>query len=94
MVASSIFGASLILLYAASTLYHSIPVARAKAVLRVLDHSAIYLLIAGTYTPFTLVSLHGAWGWFASRTQKMPDGELIVTMRDAAEATVEKLWRA
>jgi hemolysin III len=63
VVASSIFGASLILLYAASTLYHSIPVARAKAVLRVLDHSAIYLLIAGTYTPFTLVSLHGAWGW-------------------------------
>jgi hemolysin III len=63
VVASSIFGATLILLYVASTLYHSIPIPRAKPVLRVLDHSAIYLLIAGTYTPFTLVSLRGAWGW-------------------------------
>jgi hemolysin III len=63
VVASSIFGATLILLYVASTLYHSIPFPRAKPVLRVLDHSAIYLLIAGTYTPFTLVSLRGAWGW-------------------------------
>jgi hemolysin III len=63
VVAASIFGATLILLYVASTLYHSIPIPRAKPVLRVLDHSAIYLLIAGTYTPFTLVSLRGAWGW-------------------------------
>jgi len=63
VVACSIFGTSLILLYVASTLYHSIPIPRAKEVLRVLDHSAIYLLIAGTYTPFTLVSLRGAWGW-------------------------------
>ena len=63
VVAVSIFGASLILLYAASTLYHGLPAGRAKAVFRVLDHSAIYLLIAGTYTPFTLVSLRGPWGW-------------------------------
>jgi hemolysin III len=63
VVAGSIFGATLILLYLASTLYHSIPMARAKAVLQVLDHSAIYLLIAGTYTPFALVSLRGPWGW-------------------------------
>jgi hemolysin III len=63
VVAYSIFGTSLILLYVASTLYHSIPIPRAKRVLQVIDHSAIYLLIAGTYTPFTLVSLRGAWGW-------------------------------
>jgi hemolysin III len=52
-----------VLLYTASTLYHSITLPRAKQVLRVLDHSAIYLLIAGTYTPFCLVSLRGPWGW-------------------------------
>jgi hemolysin III len=63
VVAGSIFGATLVLLYLASTLYHSIPMARTKAVLQVLDHSAIYLLIAGTYTPFALVSLRGPWGW-------------------------------
>jgi len=63
VVAFSIFGATLVLLYVASTLYHSIPAPRAKPALRVLDHSAIYLLIAGTYTPFSLVSLRGAWGW-------------------------------
>ncbi|HNN46031.1 MAG TPA: hemolysin III family protein, partial [Azospira sp.] len=63
IVACSIFGATLILLYTASTLYHSIPHEKAKAVLRSLDHSAIFLLIAGTYTPFTLVSLRGPWGW-------------------------------
>jgi hemolysin III len=63
VVASGIFGTTLILLYVASTLYHSIPIPRAKRVLRVLDHAAIYLLIAGTYTPFTMVSLRGAWGW-------------------------------
>src|SRR3546814_15646428 len=52
-------------MYTASTLYHSIPndLPRAKKVLRVIDHSMIYFLIAGTYTPFTLVTLHGAWGW-------------------------------
>lgn len=59
----SVFGATLVALYATSTLYHAIPYPRAKQVLRVLDHSAIYLLIAGTYTPFTLGVLRGAWGW-------------------------------
>ena len=63
VVACSIFGATLILLYTTSTLYHSIQTERAKQVLRILDHSAIFLLIAGTYTPFTLVSLRGPWGW-------------------------------
>ena len=58
-----VFGATLVFLYASSTLYHAVANARAKAVLRVLDHSAIFLLIAGTYTPFTLVSLRGPWGW-------------------------------
>lgn len=61
----SIFGATLVLAYTASTIYHAIPgtFQRAKRVLRVLDHAAIYLLIAGTYTPFTLVNLRGPWGW-------------------------------
>lgn len=63
IVGCSIFGATLILLYTTSTLYHSIPIQKAKAVLRALDHSAIYLLIAGTYTPFSLVNLRGPWGW-------------------------------
>jgi len=52
-----------VLLFLCSTLYHSVPHARSKAVLKRLDHCAIYLLIAGTYTPFTLVTLHGVWGW-------------------------------
>lgn len=63
IVAVSIFGATLVLMYTASTLYHSIPLPRAKHVLRVIDHSLIYFLIAGTYTPFTLVTLRGPWGW-------------------------------
>ena len=63
VVSSAIFGGTLVLMYTASTLYHSIPLPRAKHVLRVIDHSSIYLLIAGTYTPFTLVTLHGPWGW-------------------------------
>lgn len=63
VVGCSVFGTSLILLYTTSTLYHSIPFARAKGVLRALDHSAIFLLIAGTYTPFSLVNLRGPWGW-------------------------------
>jgi hemolysin III len=63
VVSVSIFGVTLVLLYAASTLYHGLPLGRAKAIFRVLDHSAIYLLIAGTYTPFALVSLRGPWGW-------------------------------
>lgn len=59
----SIFGTTLILLYVASTLYHSIPLPNIKGILRTIDHSAIYLLIAGTYTPFMLVNLRGPWGW-------------------------------
>ena len=63
IVSCSIFGVTLILLYSVSTLYHSIPLPRVKAILRVCDHSTIFLLIAGTYTPFTLVNLRGPWGW-------------------------------
>lgn len=58
----SIFGAAMLILYGASTLYHSAR-GRAKAILRKLDHCSIYLLIAGTYTPFALVTLRGPWGW-------------------------------
>jgi hemolysin III len=61
--ASIVFGATLLLLYVASTLYHSIQHPVAKARLKVFDHCAIYLLIAGTYTPFTLIGLRGPWGW-------------------------------
>jgi hemolysin III len=63
VVACAVFGTSLVLLYTASTLYHSISVAAAKPALRALDHIAIYVLIAGTYTPFTLIALPGTWGW-------------------------------
>ena len=63
VVGCVVFGVTLVALYSASTLYHAVAQPRAKAVLRDLDHSAIFLLIAGTYTPFTLVSLHGPWGW-------------------------------
>ncbi len=63
IVSFSIYGATLILLYIASTLYHAIQHAGAKKVLQILDHSAIYLLIAGTYTPFLLITLRGPWGW-------------------------------
>ena len=59
----AVFGATLILLYTASTLYHGVPNAGAKPTLRALDHIAIYLLIDGTYTPFSLIALRGAWGW-------------------------------
>lgn len=62
IVAFSVYGASLFLLFFVSTLYHSTR-GRAKDVLRKLDHCAIYVLIAGTYTPFTLVTLNGPWGW-------------------------------
>lgn len=63
VTAVAIFGGTLILLYTASTLYHSIPLPRTKRILRVIDHVSIYLLIAGTYTPFTLITLQGTWGW-------------------------------
>jgi hemolysin III len=62
IVSVSVYGAMLLLLYLTSTLYHSLR-GRAKDVLRKFDHCAIYLLIAGSYTPFTLVTLHGALGW-------------------------------
>jgi hemolysin III len=63
IVACSIYGATLICLYTASTLYHAVISPRVKRALRIFDHSAIYLLISGTYTPFLLVSLRGPWGW-------------------------------
>jgi hemolysin III len=63
IVGTSVFTASLVLLYTASTLYHAIPHPTAKSRLKVFDHCAIYVLIAGTYTPFLLGSLRGGWGW-------------------------------
>lgn len=60
---ASIFAATMVLLYLASTLYHALPTGHAKRVFRVIEHSAIFLLIAGTYTPFTLGVLNGIWGW-------------------------------
>ena len=63
IVGASVFGVALVLLYLSSTLYHALPHGRAKRVFHVLDHSAIYVLIAGTYTPFTLGVLAGGWGW-------------------------------
>jgi hemolysin III len=62
VVSVSIYGVCLVLLYSASTLYHSLR-GRAKIILRKLDHLSIYLLIAGSYTPFCLVTLRGIWGW-------------------------------
>jgi len=63
IVSCSIYGATLVLLFTSSTLYHSFRIPRVKHVFRIIDHSSIYLLIAGTYTPFLLVSLRGRWGW-------------------------------
>ena len=63
IVGASIFGATMMVLYLSSTLYHAFPHSRAKKVFQIFDHSAIFLLIAGTYTPFTLTVLQGAWGW-------------------------------
>jgi hemolysin III len=63
VVSFSIYGATLVLLYISSTLYHGFRSPRVKALFRIFDHAAIYLLIAGTYTPFLLVTLRGAWGW-------------------------------
>jgi len=62
-VGTLVFGATMVLLYLASTLYHALPAGRAKRVFCKLDHGAIYLFIAGTYTPFALGALSGAWGW-------------------------------
>ncbi|OFZ98339.1 MAG: hemolysin D [Betaproteobacteria bacterium RIFCSPLOWO2_02_FULL_62_17] len=63
IVGASVFAATMVLLYFTSTLFHALPKCRAKRVFQILDHSAIYFLIAGTYTPFTLGVLRGAWGW-------------------------------
>ena len=63
ITACAVYATTLVLLYGTSTLYHALSATRARRVFRVLDHSAIFLLIAGTYTPFTLVSLRGPWGW-------------------------------
>jgi hemolysin III len=63
LAGASVFGVALVLLYAASTLYHSLPRGRGKEVFRRLDHAAIFLLIAGTWTPFALGPLRGTWGW-------------------------------
>ncbi len=62
-VGSSIFGAMMMVLYLVSTLYHAFPQNRAKRLFKIFDHGAIFFLIAGTYTPFTLGVLRGAWGW-------------------------------
>ncbi|CAM3491468.1 PAQR family membrane homeostasis protein TrhA [Marinicrinis lubricantis] len=63
VVSFTVFGASMVLLYLCSTLVHSLPKGKAKNVFEILDHSAIYVFIAGTYTPFLLVSLRGTLGW-------------------------------
>lgn len=63
VISFSIYGSTLVILYLASTLYHSFQNPRVKSLFQIFDHSAIYLLIAGTYTPFLLVSLRGPWGW-------------------------------
>lgn len=63
VVGVSIFAATMMLMYLTSTLYHGVPHPRAKQVLRILDHNAIFLLIAGTYTPILLGVFYGTWGW-------------------------------
>ncbi|MDI1318571.1 MAG: hemolysin III family protein [bacterium] len=63
VVSTAIFGTTLVLLYCSSTLYHSFQSERLKVLFQKLDHAAIFLLIAGTYTPFVLVTLRGPWGW-------------------------------
>ena len=63
LAAATIFGTTMVLAYLTSTLYHALPINRGKRIFRILDHGAIFLLIAGTYTPFTLGPLRGTWGW-------------------------------
>jgi hemolysin III len=63
LVSFAVYGLTLVLLYSCSTIYHSVRSPRAKSLLQKLDHNAIYLLIAGSYTPFCLVTLRGPWGW-------------------------------
>ncbi len=62
VVSAAVYGLTLVILYGTSTLYHSVR-GRAKSILQKLDHLSIYLLIAGSYTPFCLITLHGSWGW-------------------------------
>ena len=64
IAAVAVYGAMLVVLYLSSTLYHSLRAGPAKNLFHIFDHCAIYLLIAGTYTPFTLITLRGAWGWW------------------------------
>lgn len=63
VVSFSIYGAAMIMLYTASTLYHSFPQPKVKRFFRILDHCSIFLLIAGTYTPITIGTMRGGWGW-------------------------------
>jgi hemolysin III len=63
IVSFSVYSVTLVILYLASTLYHSVRDLQLKRIFKILDHACIYLLIAGTYTPFLLVSLRGPWGW-------------------------------
>ena len=63
VTSSAIFGAALIILYGSSTFYHAITNTKIKMIFQQLDHASIYVLIAGTYTPITLLTLEGAWGW-------------------------------
>jgi hemolysin III len=63
IVSCTIYGVTMVLLFSSSTLYHSFRSERVKHIFRIIDHASIYLLIAGTYTPFVLVSLRGGWGW-------------------------------
>jgi hemolysin III len=63
IVGAAVFAVTMLFLYTASMIYHALPVGRAKEVLRLIDHAAIFLLIGGTYTPFTLGVLRGPWGW-------------------------------
>lgn len=68
LISAILFGSSLITLYAASTLYHSFRSPSLKRIFKIVDHCAIYCLIAGSYTPFTLITLQGPWGWFLFTT--------------------------
>ena len=82
LVSAAVFGLSLVLLYTSSTLYHFFTSPRWKARFQVLDHACIYLLIAGSYTPFTLITLRGPWGWalFAAVWTMAIAGVLIKTL--------------
>lgn len=82
LVSAAVFGLSLVLLYTSSTLYHFFTSPRWKARFQALDHACIYLLIAGSYTPFTLITLRGPWGWslFAAVWTLAIAGVLIKTL--------------